>query len=263
MRSTLCIIVPTLDSYKQLPKLIEGLKRQTSKNWRVIFVDGKSSNRHKVFLEKVVHEDSRFKVISQNEHSTGIFGAMNDGWREVTSDEWAVFWGSDDWPSNDESIGKILKTINSKAANRALLAVFSGEYVSASGKRVRTAKFLKNEKSNYIVASEFQYYLQQGLTPPHQATIFSPKLGQIKYNDNYRICADLDIFLRIGFMKDANILYSDSKIVTMENGGVSNKMTLKRLIEVAKTYKNQLRNHWRKVMLKRYINKIKIRFNLY
>ena len=44
------LIVPTLNSYKILPKLIKSLKNQSFDNWNIIFVDGDSSSKHKKWL---------------------------------------------------------------------------------------------------------------------------------------------------------------------------------------------------------------------
>ena len=44
------IIVPTLNSYLLLDNLIESLKNQSFKNWKLLFVDGNSDSNHIDFL---------------------------------------------------------------------------------------------------------------------------------------------------------------------------------------------------------------------
>ena len=140
MVNRLCIVVPTLNSFEQLPKLVKELKEQTQEtSWRVIFVDGNSCKEHKEYLNQVTSGDSRFEVIEQSKRAKGIFGAMNDGWEKTEESEWAVFWGSDDWPANNNCIKKIIDTINTRDAQRALLAVFSGKYVDSNDRQIRTA----------------------------------------------------------------------------------------------------------------------------
>ena len=260
MQDRLCIIVPTLNSFKHLSKLIQGLKEQSKqKDWRVIFVDGNSCKEHKDYLKQVTSEDSRFAVIDQSQSGKGIFGAMNDGWGKASEDEWTVFWGSDDWPTNEYCVERILCTINTRDAKRALLTVFRGKYVNKKGRILRIAKFTNEGESSYIKASEFRNFIINGLTPPHQATIFSPKLREYRYDDEFKLCADLDIFLRLSKRKDANIVNIEQDIITMQNGGISNQMTIRRLGEVAKAYQKGLGKRWKKTILARYINKIKTR----
>ena len=40
------IVVPTLNTYLILPRLIKSLKRQTWTNWNLLFVDGESNKKH-------------------------------------------------------------------------------------------------------------------------------------------------------------------------------------------------------------------------
>ena len=44
------MIVPTLNSYKELDKLVTSLKSQTYKQWRTVFIDGDSSSDHKEWI---------------------------------------------------------------------------------------------------------------------------------------------------------------------------------------------------------------------
>lgn len=257
MVNRLCIIVPTLNSFEQLSKLVKELKDQTQEtSWRVIFVDGNSCKEHKEYLNQVTSGDSRFEVIDQSKRAKGIFGAMNDGWEKTEESEWAVFWGSDDWPANNNCIEKIIDTINTRDAQRALLAVFSGKYVDSNDRQIRTAKFIHETGSRFITADAFNTYIRKGLTPPHQATVFSSKLRGRRYKDELSICADLDLFLRLSSREDANIIHINEDIITMQNGGISNQMTIKRLSEVAKTYQKELGIKWVNTMLRRYINRM-------
>ena len=70
------IVVPTLDSYRQLPRLIDSLKSQTYPFWRVIFVDGPSSDVHRRWLSNLCSCNERFTYILQDPPDSGIFGAI-------------------------------------------------------------------------------------------------------------------------------------------------------------------------------------------
>ena len=65
-KNKILIVVPTLNSYILLPKLVDSLKTQTNGNWEVLFVDGNSSKKHRDWLAKVCKEDIRFNWIKQN-----------------------------------------------------------------------------------------------------------------------------------------------------------------------------------------------------
>ena len=91
-------------------------------------------------LSKLRDNDQRFDFIKQKFPLKGIFGAMNDGWGKASEDEWTVFWGSDDWPTNEYCVERILYAINTRDAKRALLTVFRGKYVNKKGRIIRIAK---------------------------------------------------------------------------------------------------------------------------
>ena len=57
---SLLIIVPTLNSHKVLVRLVNSLISQKFKDWRVIFIDGKSSLKHINYLKKLSKKDKRF-----------------------------------------------------------------------------------------------------------------------------------------------------------------------------------------------------------
>ena len=63
----LLIIVPTLESYKDLPHLLNSLKSQTFKSWRILFIDGNSSKIHQNYLEEESRKDSRINWVLQQE----------------------------------------------------------------------------------------------------------------------------------------------------------------------------------------------------
>ena len=112
IETNLLIIVPTLNSHKLLPRLIESLQKQTFKNWRVIFIDADSSKKHINYLKKIKASDIRFSWETQEKNKFGIYGAMNQGINYAKKSEWVLFWGSDDWAVNKNSFSEIVKTIN-------------------------------------------------------------------------------------------------------------------------------------------------------
>ena len=60
---TLLLIVPTLNSYKVLPRLINSLKSQIFVDWSLLLVDGPSNNDHKLYLDNCCKNDKRINYI--------------------------------------------------------------------------------------------------------------------------------------------------------------------------------------------------------
>ena len=88
---SLLIVVPTLDSYLLLSRLVASLQEQTWSNWRLLFVDGPSSFEHRSWLIQCCANEPRCRFVSQTSDCPGIFGAMNQGFAEAASDEWVLF----------------------------------------------------------------------------------------------------------------------------------------------------------------------------
>ena len=59
------IVVPTLDSYLILPRLINSLKKQTWTDWNLLFIDGDSNKEHYEWLRKSCIDDPRLILIKQ------------------------------------------------------------------------------------------------------------------------------------------------------------------------------------------------------
>ena len=58
------IIVPTFNSYNDLKRLFVSIKSQTFQQWRVLFIDGNSTDHHKKWIKQCT-EDERFMVINE------------------------------------------------------------------------------------------------------------------------------------------------------------------------------------------------------
>ena len=105
---SLLIVVPTLDSYLLLSRLVASLQEQTWSNWRLLFVDGPSSFEHRSWLIQCCANEPRCRFVSQTSDCPGIFGAMNQGFAEAASDEWVLFWGSDDWAAGPSVLSELV-----------------------------------------------------------------------------------------------------------------------------------------------------------
>jgi glycosyltransferase involved in cell wall biosynthesis len=96
------LIVPTRDSYRLLPRLVDSLQAQTEGSWQVTFIDGGSGAEHRAWLDSLCLGDHRFRWLEQSAQSPGIFGAMNQGFALAGPNDWLLFWGSDDWAAGPQ-----------------------------------------------------------------------------------------------------------------------------------------------------------------
>jgi len=234
----LVIIVPTLNSYKVLGKLVDSLISQKYKKWRVIFVDGKSSPEHINYLNRLNLNDSRFKWVMQENDYEGIYGAMNQGINYVKKNEWVVFWGSDDWAFDENSFKNIISEIRRFEKFKPYLIVAKGRYIDLRDYKLKRKSQFINFKNKVLSSKKFRYQMFLGNTPPHQTTIFSPKAikDKIKYQTKFKIAADLDYFLNISLSRNMLICLMNLEIVKIGMGGFSSLSNNARLKEVYKCY---------------------------
>lgn len=238
MSPSLKIIVPTLNSYRFLDRLVSSLVSQTFPYWSVLFVDGYSEQDHLRWLDACCACDSRFRWIFQGSFVSSIFGAMNDGLNAAKDGDWILFWGSDDWASSPTSFECLIRSIEPSMANLSCpaLVVCKSRYVNPRTLEAgRVASFLP---PGLVPFSSFRASLFYGLIPPHQATLFSPSIfDEIPgYDANLRLASDLDFFLKLSGSTGLVVSSVDLCLVDMSPGGVSSLLPVKRLSEVARCY---------------------------
>ncbi len=226
------IIVPTLNSYKLLPKLIRSLETQTFQNWKLIFVDGNSNTQHKKFLQSICKENKKFEIINQSKKSKGIYGAMNDGIKISKKSDWILFWGSDDWANNKNILSDLNEIIHGFSEIPDLI-ISEAAYYNKKLQKTRISKF------RYLI--NFRFSLFMGSSPPHQGTIFSPNvIKKINFfNENISLSADLDYFLNLSKFNNLKIHLLKKNIVSMGDGGISGLETKKRFYQVIQCYKKR------------------------
>ena len=96
-----------------------------------------------------------------------------------------------------------------------------------------------------------------GLVPAHQATLFRGNvLKKIKFNSNYVLAADLEMFLRISKIENLVIKTTNINIVNIAIGGISNRLFKLRINEVIKAYKSSFGYLWLIPFFTRYIKKL-------
>ena len=240
MSDSILVVVPTLDSYKLLPSLVDSLKAQTFSDWRLLFIDGPSSLAHRNWLSECCSLDSRCSWILQNTDEPGIFGAMNQGFAFAAHEsiEWLLFWGSDDWAASPYVFEDILNQIYFSKFDILCpdLVICSGRYVNIESSSLK--RLSQFNPQGVLDATSYRLALFLGSTPPHQATMFGLGSRQILsyYSLDFRLSADLDYFLKLSRFPDLSVLSLDLDIVRMGDAGISGLQTAKRLKEVFIAY---------------------------
>lgn len=171
---SLLIIVPTFNSHTLLPRLVDSLLSQDFDRWRLVFVDGNSSEQHRAWLHNCCSLDPRFDWIIQSETQPGIYGAMNHGFNLAKPFEWVLFWGSDDWASSSTAFSDLYQFIASLSNSRPMpdLVISQCRYFNSSSLiPARSSIFSPSKVFN---RHSFIRRLFLGHTPPHQSTLFSP-----------------------------------------------------------------------------------------
>ncbi len=261
MITSIKIIVPTLNTYLILPKLINSLKIQTWKDWNLLFIDGDSTKKHFNWIENSCLSDSRINVIKQEKKFKGIYGAMNQGFQTIKENELFLFWGSDDWAISPSVFEDVMTKVNSYK-NKFDLIICRGRYIDFKSQRItRKANFLENKFLISLDRKMFKKSLFLGITPPHQATFFNKnsfdKLSS--FSENLKLASDLDYFLKLSCVDGISILVLNNELVNMSTNGVSSQRNILRFKEVYYSYKNIFGIFFFVPYTLRYIRKILIR----
>jgi glycosyltransferase involved in cell wall biosynthesis len=256
--SSLLIVVPTLNSYALLPRLLRSLQQQTWSNWQLIFIDGPSGQDHRNWIERCCADEARCSWIEQDPAEQGIYGAMNQGFA-VAADpasevDWLLFWGSDDWAASPNVLSEAMGALDQAAygTNVPDMIVASGRYADASTPKPivlgRTTMF---QPAGILDSFAFRRALLLGSTPPHQATFFGvgARRHLARYDVSFRLSADLDYFLRLSSQcvrnsSDLCVQCLDLELIHMAGGGISAQQTQCRLQEVRRAYQRAFGWRW-------------------
>jgi glycosyltransferase involved in cell wall biosynthesis len=253
----LAIVVPTRNSSALLPRLVRSLQEQTWGDWRVILVDASTLPGERPFLEQLVRADSRFSWVPQAADATGIYGAMNIGFRLLQPNEWALFWGSDDWAATPRSLQDALSDSSLQGCD---LLVCRGRYMHSE--TVGDLRLERATSFRWILSYRLSLFL--GSTPPHQCTLIGPGARRLldRYDDHFRIAADLDYFLNLSRRRSCRINTSSVLLIDMGVGGVSGVEHRRRFQEVIVAYRRAFALFWLIPFLMRYLQRLATVFGL-
>lgn len=258
MNSTIHIVVPTLNSFALLPRLVYSAQQQIYPHWQLLFIDGPSGPQHRQWLEQCCTDEPRCRWLEQNPAEPGIFAAMNQGFSRAGPTDWLLFWGSDDWAAAPTVLAEVAAALETAVSNCKApdLLVCRGRYAdAASGSLARAAVF---QSAGVLDAAAYRRALLLGSTPPHQATLFGPGARKrlASYDPGFRLSADLDYFLQLSRHPFLRVQCLDLELVHMADGGVSAQQTQRRLKEVRRAYRRAFGWFWWFAFLMRYLRRV-------
>lgn len=253
------LIVPTLDSWRQLPRLVQSLQGQSWPHWQVLFIDGPSGPEHRHWLQQLCDQDGRFNWQPQDPGEPGIFGAMNQGFAAAPPSSWVLFWGSDDWAAGPDVFANAADALIADGlAADALTAAPAPDLLICRGRYADAASGQLGRRTAFHWSHSYRRSLALGFTPPHQATLIGPgaRARLARYAPGFRLSADLDYFLQLSAHPDLAVVLRDLELVHMGDGGISGQQTRRRLQEVRCAYRRAFGRGWGVPFLLRYLYRL-------
>jgi glycosyltransferase len=198
------IIVVTFNSEKTICNCINSIQNQKFVDWECILVDGKSTDKTVSLFEEFEKKDKRFRHIS--EPDSGIYDAMNKGWR-MAKGEWIYYLGSD-----DELLPYGLSGL-----------VESGEKQEKSDVVYGNILYKKENGETVVLRHKSHARLPWSFFASHQAIITKRNLMERLggFDEKLKIIADKELFIRSYYLGDCKYIPSESVVAVFSGGGSS------------------------------------------
>lgn len=196
------IIIATFNVEKTLAKCLESIKKQTNKNFELIIIDGKSTDRtHEIIQDNL-------EIINDwiSEPDFGIYDALNKGVKRSNAEYYLVL-GADD-ELRPDAIQNYTQAINSSSDKPDLISAL----VSESDRTIYPKKRLPSLYGHLC-------YLSQHAVGTLIRKDLHQKYGY--YSKKFPIAADQFFIKRVGASKASKILYTNFVAGYYSREGVS------------------------------------------
>lgn len=204
------LILTTFNSGNNLEKTLESIEKQDYPNLEIIIKDGKSKD-NTIDIIKRYEKYSKNQVLWQSKKDSGIYDAMNQGYKMCSGDIVAFF---NDVFTNQHVISKLVDKIEEINPNtgKEYIGVHADLIYVEEKKVIR--KWHMGEGSIY-----------KGWMPGHPTLFLKREIYEKYglYNTGYKIAADYEFMIR--FLKNAEnqLNYLPEIIIEMFYGGTSSK----------------------------------------
>lgn len=204
MNPEVSIIIATFNSEKTLRKSLQSVINQTFQDWECLIIDGESVDNTISIIIEYEKLDSRFQHISEKD--TGIYDAMNKGWK-LARGEWIYYLGSDDeiMPNGlKELLGDNRQSCNADIIYGNILYRYAdGRTELRRGKDHRRLPWMMFGNHQCIITKKQIMEKLDG------------------FDERLKIIADKDLFIRSYFLKDCRYLKRDVTVAIFTGGGTS------------------------------------------
>ncbi len=212
----LSIITINLNNKAGLLKTIISVINQTISDFEYIIIDGGSTDGSVELIEKYTYKITYWV----SEPDKGIYNAMNKGIK-IASGEYCLFLNSGDW------------LVDNNVLNDFINAHLEHDIVSGNI-QVNENSQKKIIESPYNENLDFRVFYEGSL--PHQSTFIKRELFNVHglFNENYRIVADGEFFIKCLLIYNCTYSYFDRVISFFDINGISSKPEMKSLADFEK-----------------------------
>ncbi len=198
------IITVCFNSQNTIEHTIKSVLSQNLSDFEYFIVDGASTDDTLRVIKKYAEVDDRIRYISEPDN--GIYNAMNKGWR-MARGEWIYYIGAD-----DELLPDGLKGLLEQDNIAVSPDVIYGNIL-----------YRKSNGETAIHKHKSHQRLPWSFFASHQAIIVRrsviERLGG--FDENLKIIADKDLFIRSYFLGDCKYVPSESVVAIFDGGGAS------------------------------------------
>lgn len=196
------IICPTFNSEGKISCLLESIKKQTSKDFEVIFIDNLSKDKTK----DIIYQAKLNKFFFYSNKDKGIYDAINRGVKR-SNFKWIWILGSDDCIFNKNTIAELIKEI-SIIKNSNINAIY-GTTIFLSTNLPFNRKFSYDDHFSKSLCQQSIVYKKEAL------------LNQNLFKIEYQTTADYEMNLRLIKKGIDNFKYIDKVLAIYNDRGAS------------------------------------------
>ena len=200
MNDKISIIICTYNSGEITRRAIESVLNQNYKNFECIVVDGASSDGT-VDIIKSYASHPNFRYIS--EPDTGIYNAMNKGWKMATGD-WIYYLGADDELLNDG-----LSELLSQSGIPDNYDIIYGNIMYRKSDGTKVIHYHKNHN----LLPMMMFACHQGMIMRRGLLV---KLGG--FDENIKILGDKELVIRTYYLRDCRYKATEACVAVFMGG---------------------------------------------
>ena len=221
------IITVTLNSQNTIRDTLNSVLSQSYKNIEHIIVDGGSTDKTISLLKSYPNKNKKIFI----KKNFGIYKSINFGIKK-SNGKYICILNSDDIFHSNDIVKELAQIITKNKRDK----IFFGDVAYFK-------KFNYYKINRFYSSANFKRWkMVFGLMPPHPGSLINKKIYTKYglYNNDFKIAADFELFLRLILIKKIDFKIINKPIVRMRSGGISGKSILSYWIstkEILKSFK--------------------------